>query len=342
MYRNEGHLPTNRAQRLNGNSVFLFQCGVCDKTFVSRYYLDKHMEEHHPEQHGNDLDLIIDSQICPADDLCEALGGISACLETMDQISPYYGRGALTGKEYGAPADDSFLLSSIHSLISHIYQDEESIDDDQLAPQEQQRQMKIPKRPSSKEGDFTKIMGEMRHRASTRNKLIQQAVLHRQQKRDRDSAKDIPSISIFLNEAMMSTEQKGFEGDMHPAVPSSCDEKEMERSFLLCRDTMQTCFGGGFARDAESDAHSLVNDLIAQVCEPMHCHHRLHRMAGHYHRHVLYSNDQWDEHHSYELGFYGWIVVVVVVIFYGCTYTLGGAGFGDDALPSHGQKKKSM
>ena len=128
----------------------------------------------------------------------------------------------------------------------------------------------------------------------------------------------------------------------------SCDEVEMERLYKLCNDMMKNCFGSSVANDLEnkldsSHTKNLARDLITQICEPLHCHHRLHLMAGHNPRHVGNWNDQWEEHHSYSLGWFGWIAVIGVAIFYVCAYYLGlgDADFGHNlSLPSQRKKKK--
>ncbi|KAL7540370.1 hypothetical protein ACHAXR_010061 [Thalassiosira sp. AJA248-18] len=335
-YHQQRHnLPMKQKQQLSGNSNFLFQCGVCDKTFVSRYYLDKHMEKHHPPHSETEADSDGNMLLCPANHVCEALGGMSACVETMHQISPYYGRGSLLGKEY---ATDPSISSSIHSLILHFYGDSdeptESTDDAQSTTTKHQMQ----KLPAQKEGDAVRQIGEMRHRAFRRNKLMMQAVVHRRLKHGENF-----NVADFLYETFSSDEINSKNDMQPPTSTSSCDEQEMDRLFRLCHDLMQTCFGGSIANDANHDAEisgtsNLANDLITHICEPIHCQHRLHRMAGHNQRHAVHWNDEWDEHHSFELGWYGWLVVVGVVIYYGRAFALGLGGA--DNLPSHDEKKK--
>ena len=188
-----------RQQRTSTNSVFLFQCGICEKTFVSRYYLDKHMEASHPlSSHtagtglgsdGLNLSLLNDSShitpICLADYICEPLGGLSACSETMNQISPYYGRGSLLGKEYVIPTSDSLFSSSFRSLISFWYHDDYSSDDSSHTNRQQQGKLNGDIKHGKKvikEGDFFKVTAEMRRRSLEANRLMLQSLLRQHQK----------------------------------------------------------------------------------------------------------------------------------------------------------------
>ena len=126
--------PTTTSTAINknykGNTVHLFQCGYCDKTFVSRYYLDRHMDLHHRRSsnnisHDNSNDESVDKNtlICPSDHICDPLGGMSACTEMMSQISPYWGQGTMLGKHYIDSTRESFFSSSIHSLLEHFHLD---------------------------------------------------------------------------------------------------------------------------------------------------------------------------------------------------------------------------
>ena len=138
---------------------------------------------------------------------------------------------------------------------------------------------------------------------------------------------------------------------------SSCNEEEMNMLFRLCRDMMLTCFGedsDGDTVDAFTNATAnanndqrpnLANDLVTQICQPIHCHHRLHRMAGHIPRHIVHWNDQWEQHHSFALGIFGWIVVLGIGLFYGCAFLLGLSGdshSGSHILPKHRRKKNKF
>lgn len=347
------------------NSVYLFQCGICEKTFVSRYYLDKHMGAHHHHDHHRDHSLpsqapesVLASDIalpsssnnlsdttplCPADHLCDFLGGISVCAETMNQISPYYGRGTLLGKEYIIPSSDSLFSSSIHSLISHLYPGDDDELDSNAESQEQKQHYFGPhnkKNRKTREGDFQKITGDMRHRSYRRNQLMAKAFEAKQQ----SNQQILETFEADKNTRGNDDDWISSSSQRH-SDSSSCDNEEMREMFNKCRDVMKNCFGDELTENAEekydsgNDPHNLATDLITQLCQPLHCHHRLHRMAGHNPRHIVQWNDQWEEHHKFSLGVFGWMVVVGIVLFYGCAFVLG---FGGDrsALPSHGEKKK--
>lgn len=64
-----------------------YQCGICGKTFLTRYYLDLHFEHAHlPRQEEGKT-----KNVCPAVDYCHALGG---CDQVALELEPFYGRGS--------------------------------------------------------------------------------------------------------------------------------------------------------------------------------------------------------------------------------------------------------
>lgn len=68
----------------------LHQCGLCGKKFVSKYYLDlhldsKHMNDHVPKESGY--------EICPAIELCNIIGGQSICSRKALEDEPFYAPG---------------------------------------------------------------------------------------------------------------------------------------------------------------------------------------------------------------------------------------------------------
>lgn len=347
-HRHHQHQQHMTATQL-ASTVFLFQCGICDKTFVNQYYLDKHMETHHSSQDPS-TEFYDNQLICPADNNCESLGGVVACMDTMHQISPFYGRGLLHGKEYAADENnESLLSSSLHSLISHLHDDDELTDGSAEDTSQDATMTSQMKAKRLKEADVVKVTGEMRHRASARNKLLMQAIAHRRLMQSKGMADGEANLSEYVNKALL-TDGSNFENDKHESPFSissltSCDEKEMERYFHRCQDTMQTCFGGvtSTPNDATKFDSNLANELITHICEPLHCHDRLHRMAGHDPRHVTQYADHWDEHHSFSLGWSGWIVVLGLLLYYGCVVIYDLASDENDGnLPSHGRKKKSI
>jgi hypothetical protein len=67
-----------------------------DKMFVSRYYLDMHMEAHyfnHHLDHNGELDYYRPSFLCSTDRVFEALGGMSENVGAMEDITVNGGRG---------------------------------------------------------------------------------------------------------------------------------------------------------------------------------------------------------------------------------------------------------
>lgn len=73
-----------------------YQCGYCGKTFSTQFYLDVHMNKHHPQHVGDNVQETTDKQqdsICPADDWCR-LVGIANCHNEALKAEPYYDRGS--------------------------------------------------------------------------------------------------------------------------------------------------------------------------------------------------------------------------------------------------------
>lgn len=347
-------------KRYMGNSVHLFQCGYCQKTFVSRYYLDRHMDLHH-RHNLSDNDKASDNggaeearMICPADHTCDPLGGISACTEMMNQISPYWGRGTMLGNEYVDSNRESLFSSSLHSLLDHFHRDSsdplESIDDDADDDDNEQPPIIENEMPQKynrrvREGDLSAIVGEIRHRSSIRNKRLFKTLLVEKLKQQNpqqlvDDVQSDLSIDAYYDSNLQ-------DDDMHQFTSMTCDNEEMERLFKVCQEMMTNCFGEDDSPNSIGQHVNLVHDLVEQICQPLHCHHRLHRMAGHTARHMVMWNNEWEEHHSYSLGLVGWLVILALVLFYACAFMLGvgsDGNWGSNLLPSYRstrQKKKS-
>ena len=351
---------TTTNKRYTGNSAHLFQCGYCEKTFVSRYYLDRHMDLHHRQLSDDDnAQSNVDEEapmICPADHTCYPLGGISACTETMNQMSPYWGRGTMLGKEYVDSTRESLFSSSLHSLLEHFHFDNsdplESIDDeDDDQPIVTEKEMPQKYNGRVRESNLATIVGEMRHRSSIRNKLFLKTLLMKKQKQQNqqqlvdDEESDL-SMNAHDNNIQ---EQNDLQDDLHYFTTTACDNEEMERLFKICQEMITNCFGEDDAPNSRGQQHvnNLVHDLVEQICQPLHCHHRLHRMAGHNARHMVMWSNVWEEHHSYSLGLFGWLVILGLVLFYACAFMLGlgsDGNWGSNLLPSYRlarQKKKS-
>jgi hypothetical protein len=62
-----------------------YECGVCGKTFLTRYYLDLHFENTHSPN------VLVGDVVCPAISYCHVLGG---CDQVALELEPYYGRGS--------------------------------------------------------------------------------------------------------------------------------------------------------------------------------------------------------------------------------------------------------
>lgn len=89
-----------------------FQCGLCWKTFGTRYYLDRHLERHHGEALGTHADDLDDS--CPAITWCAFLGAHS-CQDTALEEEPYYDRGS------GGLGDDRDVVRRKVARRAHDY-----------------------------------------------------------------------------------------------------------------------------------------------------------------------------------------------------------------------------
>ena len=364
LFTGDKSITTSTNKRYMGNSVHLFQCGYCEKTFVSRYYLDRHLDLHHHHRHlSSDPKSNADSSeehpalICPADYTCDPLGGISACIETMNQISPFWGRGTMLGKEYIDSTRESYFSSSIHSLLEHFHLgnsddtlERESNSGDDNDDEQPAIEKKMPKKKKDRvrEGDLSNIVGEIRHRSFMRSKRFLQTLLLMQSQKQQNQQQEgdvQPYLATYAHVNLQ--EQNDLQDDLHHLTTNACDKEEMERLFNLCQELMTNCFGEDVSSISKGQQHvSLVHDLIEQICQPLHCHHRLHRMAGHNARHMVMWNNEWEEHNSYSLGLFGWLVILGLAIFYACAFMfrLGSDGNWESNLPSYRlarQKKKS-
>lgn len=265
------------------NIVPLHQCGICGKTFVSNYYLDLHMHSKHALPSAREGDEDAAAMVCPADDLCERFGGKEVCAETAyEDMYPYYGRGLLTGSEY-------LLKGSSFWNFGGDYGDDDD-DDDEISANGAGKKVQ--------QADRKSIVKEMIRRSHARAK----GIIH----------------DISMEDGDSTSEERASEGDAFLPPPPFCDEERMAHRRDLCRDTIQACFGHDGDDYRVPHARRLASDLEARICQPLACHHRLHRMAGHVARHVLELSDEWNDHHDHSLGIGGWLFVVALFIFYTC------------------------
>ena len=91
------------------NNLPLHICGICGKRFLSRFYLDYHVETKHANSSkqgdglgngdvkGEGEEVFISSNrgmdICPGDNICERLGGRNICEKRALQDEPFYAPG---------------------------------------------------------------------------------------------------------------------------------------------------------------------------------------------------------------------------------------------------------
>lgn len=77
-----------------------YECGYCGSTFLTKYYLDLHLETSHRHSQASG------DEICPAESYCQVLGG---CDHVALELEPYYGRGS------GGIGPDAFQVRQIWS-----------------------------------------------------------------------------------------------------------------------------------------------------------------------------------------------------------------------------------
>jgi len=74
----------------------LHTCGICKKSFTNRFYLDKHLDLRHsndllpPEDNSGEQEINNNQDwICPANQICNSLGGTRACRFQLDDKAFY-------------------------------------------------------------------------------------------------------------------------------------------------------------------------------------------------------------------------------------------------------------
>lgn len=81
---------------------YWWQCGLCGKTFLTRYYLDLHLETKHTASANAMQEDSRGDAVCPATDICPILGG--GCELMALELEPYYGRGGSGGGGGDSPS----------------------------------------------------------------------------------------------------------------------------------------------------------------------------------------------------------------------------------------------
>lgn len=80
----------------NWLTTSMYQCGFCGKVFTTRYYLDRHLDEHHSHELVEQRrhfkhNKTPDNLLCPATAWCPAL---PFCSQYALELEPYYGPGS--------------------------------------------------------------------------------------------------------------------------------------------------------------------------------------------------------------------------------------------------------
>ncbi len=109
-WNEEFHYTTTKYSRQFTTN--LHHCPLCGKTFLSRYYLDLHFDKTHAD------DLTINaSSICPANEICNLLGGKICDREALDK-EPFYAPGIHTsGKREGNSHASQMVLRDFQRKI---------------------------------------------------------------------------------------------------------------------------------------------------------------------------------------------------------------------------------
>jgi len=76
----------------------LHVCWLCGKSFLSRYYLDLHIENSHKNDERILKQDLSSMMICPEKHICPGLGGQRICNRQAIEDEPYYARGGLDDK----------------------------------------------------------------------------------------------------------------------------------------------------------------------------------------------------------------------------------------------------
>jgi len=79
------------SQRTNNNDNNVHICHICGKSFLTRYYLDTHIDFAHSRK--NDIVTHSTNRFCPGEELCKILGS-TTCIQLSLDLEPYYAPGS--------------------------------------------------------------------------------------------------------------------------------------------------------------------------------------------------------------------------------------------------------
>ena len=131
-----------------------YQCTYCGKIFMTRYYLDWHMNNQHRQINSDESDGLI----CPATSWCHILGGKRACHEMALKLEPYYDRGS-----GGWGADSSFIQHRLAKEAHAIPCTKYTIIESQLACHEMLELCGWKQDDRDEAASSTRVTGSMVH-----------------------------------------------------------------------------------------------------------------------------------------------------------------------------------
>jgi len=118
MYWQEERRRTTYKPRRRSRDKKLHVCGLCGKKFVSKYYLDIHVETTHQVENVSKDNIHMHNEliICPGNEICTYLGGSSkVCEKKALENEPFYGSGLHDTKNYYSQSLKRKYQIHIHS-----------------------------------------------------------------------------------------------------------------------------------------------------------------------------------------------------------------------------------
>lgn len=115
-------LDRNNHDHGSKKDPFWYQCGLCQKTFLTRFYFDRHMKRNHRQderfEHNNNTRLL-----CPAQHWCHFLVD---CYDVAVEREPYYSAGseqpavALSVQQRTPPCQEETLQATLRACRTMV------------------------------------------------------------------------------------------------------------------------------------------------------------------------------------------------------------------------------